>query len=101
MRDNESMVEDERYHVSKQNESVRKTGSASLYAQVAQNEAVLNNKERAVNLLLETPPDHADMYVNFLHACVIAASGRNGEKDHFYQTVQFVASNLISQQYVS
>jgi hypothetical protein len=100
LRENSAVLEDETYHISKQNESVRKNTSASLYAQVAQSEAVLTNRERAVNLLLETPPDHADMYLNFLHACVISASSRSGsgEKDHFYQTVQFVANNLISQQ---
>ncbi|KAL0480900.1 WD repeat-containing protein [Acrasis kona] len=99
LRDNSSLLADELYNASKQDESVRKSNTVDLYAQVAQIHACLNHPQDAVNLLLETPADHPDMYLNFLHACVISAASRPGtDRDHFYSTVLFVASNLISQQ---
>lgn len=99
LRDNESVLHDQMTSLKYQDETVKATahkGGSNLFSKVAQDEAVLDQKDQAVKLLLETPLNHKDLYFNYLHACVIAAANSNGDQLHFKQTMQFVASNLIS-----
>lgn len=97
LRDNESVRLDEMAIIKTHDESIRLNNTpqaADMYQQVAQSEALLGQKNTAVKLLMKTPNNHPDMYLNFLHACVIAASNSQA---HFRETVQLVASSLISQ----
>ena len=54
----------------------------------------LDRGNDAVELLLETPPDHDRYLTDALMACVIAASE---SKEAYHSIVQSVASNLIAQ----
>lgn len=53
----------------------------------------LGQKEKAMELLLETPPDNAMYYADVLKACVVAASL---SPDTFRNTVKLVATSLIA-----
>jgi glutaminase len=48
--------------------------SADLYSSIAQSQVFSNRKEDAINLLLQTPSNHVDLYKNYLHACAISAT---------------------------
>jgi len=99
LRDNESVLSDEMSVLKEHDQAVRANaskGTPSLFFKVAQDEAIMNQKGQAVKLLLETPQNHRDLHINYLHACVIAAANSGGDQSYFRQTVQFVASNLIS-----
>jgi len=99
LRDNDSVRYDELSTLKMHDETVRANvpkGTASLFSRVAQEEATLNQKDQAIKLLLETPGEHKDIYMNYMHACVIAAASSAGDQLQFRQTMQFVASNLIS-----
>jgi glutaminase len=48
--------------------------SADLYSTIAQSQVLSNRKEDAINLLLQTPSNHVDLYKNYLHACAISAT---------------------------
>ena len=53
----------------------------------------LGQKEKAMELLLETPPDNPMYYADVLKACVVAASL---SPDTFRNTVKLVATSLIA-----
>jgi hypothetical protein len=53
----------------------------------------LGQKEKAMELLLETPPDNAMYYADVLKACVVAASL---SPETFRNTVKLVATSLIA-----
>lgn len=53
----------------------------------------LGQKDKAMELLLETPPDNAMYYADVLKACVVAASL---SPDTFRNTVKLVATSLIA-----
>lgn len=96
LRDSNSVIFDELSLLKLHDESIRQSqapNAADFYQQVAQSEALMGLKNQSVKLLLETPQNHNDLYLNYLHACVVAASN---SKEHFNQTVQFVASSLVS-----
>uniref|UniRef100_A0A7S1PG82 WDR11 TPR domain-containing protein n=1 Tax=Percolomonas cosmopolitus TaxID=63605 RepID=A0A7S1PG82_9EUKA len=95
-RDRESVQFDEQARLHAHDLTVRHlpgTLGANLYEQVAQDEAQFGHKDDAVKLLLQTPHDHKDMYINFFHACVCAAAN---SPEHFRQTVLYMTSSLIA-----
>eukprot|EP01080_Neovahlkampfia_damariscottae_P006660 gene6660-10825_t len=66
--------------------------STDLFSSIAQSQVLSNRKEDAVQLLLQTPSTHPDLYKNYLHACAIAATT---SPQNFRQTMDFVAGSLI------
>jgi hypothetical protein len=60
----------------------------------------LDEKERAMELMLETPNDHAAFYVDTLKACLLAAAlsleNCSPANMHFKTTMKLAASNLIA-----
>lgn len=67
--------------------------SSGLISGLASSEVLVNKKDEAVNLLLETPTNHKDLFKNYLHACVISASN---SREHYVNTIQVVATSLLS-----
>lgn len=95
-RDKESIQKDEQTRLWDHDHTVRLLPNGEgvpLYQQVAQELALFGSKDDTVNLLLQTPHDHEDVYINYFHACLCAASNSQA---HFRQTVLFVTSNLIA-----
>nr|CAG4719346.1 unnamed protein product [Naegleria fowleri] len=101
LRDNESVRNEEMKILQQHDQTLQhklKSGAPTeqvndLFSFIARNESELLQKDQAVKLLLQTPLDSKNLYANFLHATVLAASN---SPLHFRETVQFVASSLIS-----
>jgi hypothetical protein len=60
---------------------------------IAWNYSIVGEKKRAINLLLQTAPDHVNFYADALKACVVAASVSPAE---FSSTMLVCATNLIA-----
>ncbi|EFC40312.1 WD40 repeat-containing protein [Naegleria gruberi] len=101
LRDNDSVRNEEMKILQQHDQTLQhkiKSGAPTeqiqdLFSLVARSESELLQKDQAVKTLLQTPLDSKNLYANFLHATVLAASN---SPSHFKETVQFVASSLIS-----
>ena len=101
LRDNESVRNEEMKILQQHDQTLQhklKSGATTeqvndLFPLIARNESELLQKDQAVKVLLQTPLDSKTLYANYLHATVLAASN---SPSHFKETVQFVASSLIS-----
>eukprot|EP01027_Heterolobosea_sp_BB2_P009361 GEZU01013804.1.p1 GENE.GEZU01013804.1~~GEZU01013804.1.p1 ORF type:complete len:1192 (+),score=267.06 GEZU01013804.1:155-3730(+) len=94
LRDNNSVRHHEMTILATHDKSVRSSAKIDYFRPIAHAEALLGEKENAVSLLLDTPADHKDFFINSLHACVIAATVN--DPVHFQHTMKFVASNFIA-----
>ena len=95
LRDDVNVREQEIERVKLMDQTIRKNkskDSTDLFSSIAQSQVLSNRKEDAVQLLLQTPSTHTDLYKNYLHACAIAATT---SQQNFKQTMDFVASSLI------
>ncbi|KAL9652803.1 hypothetical protein ABK040_010835 [Willaertia magna] len=101
LRDNESVRNEEMKILQQHDDTLQSKLKAGvpteqvneLFPLVARSESELLQKDQAVKVLLQTPLDSKNLYQNYLHACVLAASN---SPNHFKETVQFVSSSLIS-----
>jgi WD repeat-containing protein 11 len=83
----------EMYHNRSRLHEQKKGGNYQLTQKVIDFSLMLGEKDKAVDLLLETPPENTNFYADALKACVVAASV---SPTTFQNTVKLVATNLIS-----
>lgn len=71
----------------------KKSGNYQLTQKIIDFNLTLGEKDKAIDLLLETPSENPQFYADALKACVVAASV---SPTTFQNTVKLVATNLIS-----
>lgn len=81
-------------------EKKKQVGGYPLIKKIQDLYILLDEKERAMELMLETPNDHAAFYIDTLKACLLAAAlsldTSVTTSTHFKTTVRLAASNLIA-----
>eukprot|EP01133_Synstelium_polycarpum_P007218 gene7218-8382_t len=71
----------------------RKKPDAELTRKLIEKNILLGRGTRAINLLLDTTPDHPEFYPRAMKASVVAASI---SRDYYESTVRLIADNLVA-----
>ncbi|KAF2071396.1 hypothetical protein CYY_007290 [Polysphondylium violaceum] len=71
----------------------KKRPDQELTKKLIEKNLLLGRNPRAVNLLLDTTPDHPDFFNRAMKACVISASI---SQEYYQQTTKLIAENLIA-----
>lgn len=97
LREPEVVLKEETRSIATAAQNLPKHSRYESTKRIAWNYSVLGDRERSVNLLMQTPPDHPNFYCDILRACVIAASISHEE---WHKTVLFGATNLLATDYL-
>jgi len=71
----------------------KKRPDQELTKKLIEKNLLLGRNPRAVNLLLDTTPDHPDFFNRAMKACVVSASI---SQEYYQQTTKIIAENLIA-----